>query len=146
MVIDDGEIVAALRSTGIRSAGAHHALDYWLEDLRASPGLVDLRIGQRSGASARLRIALPSSGRLQPWLYAVPIDAADWVAKLLIWLDEEITTAGLSDHRERVNDNGESYVIAEPYGWRIADRAEHTRVSESAGPNGWNGRIGNDDR
>ncbi|TFD49600.1 N-acetyltransferase [Cryobacterium frigoriphilum] len=108
-------------------------------DVRARQGAVDFALVQRDGQRARLLISLPSSGAPQYWLYADPSDTADWVSQLLIWIDEEVFTGGLSGSRARLNIAGDSYVITENYGWRLEGAAEHARLSAAAaaGPSGW---------
>lgn len=138
-MLSDAEIVTAMRKVEhkTRSAGTDLAyLNYEMRDIRASPGHVDVEFTQRDGHSARLLVALPSSGEFQYWLYAPPETAEDWVQQLLIWIDEEVFTSGLMDGRARVESNGASYVQSAPYGWRLTDPAEHARLSEAAGPDG----------
>jgi len=98
-----------------------------------------MRLSQPDGHAARLVIPLPSSGEPQYWIYATPVDADDWVQQLLIWIDEEVDTLGLVSGRVRTDYEGESYVEATPYGWRVSDPDDHERLSASAGPGGWNG-------
>lgn len=141
-VITDKDIVTALQLVATRLCPPQHSrLDYDITDLRSGNGFVEFTMIERDGLRARLRLDLPSSGKLQPWLYAYPDDADDWVGQLLIWTDEEVFTLGLGKSRARKVEDGESFVIAEPYGWRRADTVEHERLLASAGPFGWNGDV-----
>ncbi len=84
-----------------------------------------------------LRVALPSSGLPQPWLYAPADDADDWVQQLRIWVMEEVDTGGLTSSRVRVEIEGRSFVVVEGYGWRFSDPDEHERLSRLVGPHDW---------
>ena len=139
-VLKDHEIEVALRKVlrQYRSTGPELAyLDYEIDDLRVGTGNVDVELRQRDGHSARLVIQLPSSGAPQFWLYATPANADDWVGQLLLWIDEEVFTSGLMKGRARMERDGDSYVQAAPYGWRLVDAREHERLTEAAGPEGW---------
>jgi len=141
-VLTDDEIVAAFPTSDLiqRAHPAHpDDLDYQLLDAVWRVGEVDFAIKQRSGERARLVISLPSSGAPQFWLYGAPHDAADWVAQLLLWIGEEVLTGGLGGSRARVVLGGDSYVIAENYGWRVAESARHEKLKAAAGPFGWAG-------
>jgi hypothetical protein len=141
-MLTDAEIVAAMRRAERKSRplGTDLSyLDYEMRDIRASPGHVDVELIQRDGHSARLLIALPSTGEPQYWLYFLPDTAVEWVEQLFLWLDEQVFTSGLMDERVRVERNGASYVQSAPYGWRLTDPAEHARLAEAAGPDGWYG-------
>ncbi|MET4052469.1 hypothetical protein ABID81_001839 [Frigoribacterium sp. PvP054] len=136
----DYEIEVALQKVlqRYRSTGpALTYLDYEILDLRPGTGSVDFELQQRDGHSARLVIQHPSSGAPQFWLFATPADADDWVGQLLLWIDEEVFTSGLMEGRARVEHDGDSYVQAAPYGWRLDDPGEHERLMEAAGPKGW---------
>ena len=140
------DIVASLSAVGTRfCAPAYPHLDYDFSDVRASDGVAELTLTARDGSRARLKLNLPSSGQLQPWLYARPSDALDWVEQLVTWTDEEVFTLGLGDSRARLIEGGESYVVAEVYGWRRSDQDEHARLLSSAGPFGWFGNVYGDD-
>lgn len=144
-VLKDQEIEVALRKVlwQYRSTGpALTYLDYAILDLRPGTGSVDLELRQRDGHSGRLVIQLPSSGAPQFWLYATPADADDGVGQLLLWIDEEVFTSGLMVGRARVEHDGESYVRAAPYGWRLDNPGEHERFMEAAGPGGSNSGWG----
>jgi hypothetical protein len=132
-VYGDTEIVEALSVVGVRMGGDGHSdSDYSIDDFRLQPGVLDIRVRQRGGSAARAEIDLPSSGRLQPWLYVTPIDLADWVGQFLIWLDEEVFTSGLINGRERRLQGGESYVLVEAYGWRVDDPSRHQQMTDSS--------------
>jgi hypothetical protein len=127
-VIEDADIISALGRVATRTCPAPHAyLSYDITDVHGGNGFVDFALMQLSGAHARLRLSLPSSRKPQPWLYAHPEDAEDWVGQLLTWLDEEVFTLGLVEGRVRQIENGESYVTVELYGWRLSDVSEHER-------------------
>jgi hypothetical protein len=87
--------------------------------------------------SARLRVALPRTGRNQYWIYVEPDDAADWASQLFLWIEEEVRTGGMWESRVREIEtregHSESYVIAEPYGWRLSDPDEHARLLRAVG-------------
>jgi hypothetical protein len=127
-VLPDAELAAALEAVGMRRRFPAPEYGYRIDDVRLVAGLLDLRLVQVSGQTARIRIALPSSGSDQPWIYAAPRDAADWTSQLLVWIDEEVETGGLSDGRLRVEEAGVTYVVVAPYGWRRASEAEHERL------------------
>jgi hypothetical protein len=140
-VIPDSEIVAALRArVGYRRVdpGRDGPSDYAIADVKAAPGMVDLAVRQRCGPHARVAVALPSTGSPQFWLYAPPEDADDWVDQFLVWTDEEVFTGGLGGGRARTEIRSESYVIVEPYGWRVRKQDRHDELAASAGPEGWN--------
>lgn len=93
----DAEIVAAMRKVERKSGSTGtdlSYLDYEMRDIRASPGHVDVELIQRDGHSARLLIALPSTGESQYWLFFLPENAEERVEQLLLWLDEEVSPAG----------------------------------------------------
>lgn len=138
-VIDDSDIVADLQRAEPRHVwpGGVNELDYAIGDVRCEDGVLDFEIAQRDGATARLQIDLPSTGRPQPWLHSQPTDHDDWTQQLLIWLDEEVFTAGLGPSRTREFRFGASYATAETYGLGLADPAEHARLIIAAGPLGW---------
>ncbi|MFJ3384047.1 MULTISPECIES: hypothetical protein [unclassified Curtobacterium] len=142
-MLDDEAIVDALRRTAtwrLLDPAKSSRLDYQLTDVRLRSGhVVDVRITQRDGESARLLVEMPASGSPQYWVYARPESAADWVGQLLTWIDEEVFTDGLGSGRVRAEHRGESYVVVTNYGWQLTDTAEHTRLSGTAGPQGRNG-------
>jgi hypothetical protein len=139
--MNDEHLASTLRvaGKGQRCGTNTRSLDYGVSDVRVAPGRLDIKLTQRDGHSARLELALPSSGEPQFWIYAPPADAQDWVQQLLVWIDEEVFTLGLASGRARVDHDGDSYVQATPYGWRISDPDEHARLLTAAGPRGWNG-------
>ena len=141
-MLTDDEIVAAFPTSDLiqRAHPAHpDDLDYQLLDAVWRVGEVDFAIKQRSGERARLVISLPSSGAPQFWLHGAPASAADWVGQLLLWIDEEVHTLGLGNSRARAIHDGNSYVIAENYGWRVTDPVRHEELKAAAGPLGWAG-------
>ncbi|TXN27895.1 hypothetical protein [Lacisediminihabitans profunda] len=141
-MISDEDIVASLQSVGMRRCTPEPSpLDYDITDVRGGNGTVEFVITVRDGLRARVRLDLPSSGKFQPWLYEYPDNADEWVQQLLTWTDEEVFTLGLGASRARKAEDGESFVIAEPYGWRLADTAEHEARLASAGPFGWHGNV-----
>lgn len=110
---------------------------YRVDDGSVVDGVLDIRISGTAGGSARLRLPLPSTGRSQGWLSDDLDTAEHWVTLLLIWIMEEVDTAGLTSSRAREEIDGVSYVILEGYGWRVSDPAEHERLQRAAGPDGW---------
>jgi hypothetical protein len=89
--------------------------------------------------SVRLRVALPRTGRDEHWIYVEPDDAADWASQLFVWIEEEVGTGGMRESRVREIETregrSESYVIAEPYGWRLSNPDEHARLLRAMGGN-----------
>lgn len=141
-MIADADIIRELQSLDDWrrvSSGREEPYDYRINDVHAREGEADIEMRQRDGLAARLLVALPSSRSQQYWLYAPPSDARDWTSQLLTWLDEQVFTSGLGESRVRAITEGSSYVIAEPYGWRLRDREEHARLTAAAGPAGWYG-------
>ncbi|WP_439693855.1 hypothetical protein ACRQ4B_06400 [Curtobacterium sp. SP.BCo] len=142
MLSDDAILEVLRRETAWRLLDPRKSsrLDYRLTDVRVRDGHVfDVRITQRDGESARLRIRMPASGSPQYWVYARPADAADWVGQLLTWIDEEVFADGLGPGRLRDDHGGESYVIVANHGWHHIDTEEHARLTAAAGPRGWHG-------
>ncbi|WP_156242681.1 hypothetical protein [Microbacterium oryzae] len=139
-VIGDQEILVALHRAAGRSRlvspGEESPWEYEIRDIRAVPGGIDMALVHRDGVGARMVVPLPSSGGSQPWLYADPDDADDWVGQLLIWVDEEVYTAGLRAGRTRVDTDDASYVELTSYGWRVSDPAEHERLLNFGTPQG----------
>lgn len=68
-----------------------------------------------------------------PWLYAEPEDAEDYVAQLLVFLDEEVDTGGLGGGRVREDVDGGSYVIVTGYGFKLADKKRHVELEKKFG-------------
>ncbi|PPH74564.1 MULTISPECIES: hypothetical protein [unclassified Rathayibacter] len=130
-MLPDAELAAAIEAVGVRRRHPVSEYDYRIDDVRLVAGLLDFRLVQVSGHTARIRIALPSSGSDQPWIYATPRDAADWTSQLLVWIDEEVGTGGLSSERLRVDEGGVTYVVVAPYGWRRASEEEHMRLLDA---------------
>lgn len=132
MEIRDEDVVAALWA-GVDEPGFAFVID----GVRLRGDTVDLAISDRF-ASVRIRVALPRTARDQHWIYADPDDAADWVSQLFVWIEEEVRTDGMGESRVReIEDRefggSESYVIAEPYGWRLSDPDEHARLLREIG-------------
>jgi hypothetical protein len=140
-MIQDRDIIEAFSSISTERNWTYLPSAYELRDFRWSEGAVDLEVAQRNGLSARLRLDLPSSGRLQPWLYRPPVDARDWLGQLFIWIEEEVETLGLGPSRTREYEDGQSYVVVEPYGWKINDITRHESLSSTAGPLGWHNDV-----
>lgn len=139
--LSDEPVLASLRSCVGPSAGWIGAHSFLISDVRPAPGTVDLRIvdvgpGESDAAPGWLRLALPSSGLPQPWLYMPPADAHNWVEQLRIWVMEEVDTGGLTSSRVREEIDGRSFVVTEGYGWRLSDPNEHERLSRLVGPHG----------
>ncbi|THG34448.1 hypothetical protein E6C70_09290 [Glaciibacter flavus] len=142
-MISDEQIASALHETD-RSRPSYverDAFDFRITDIRVLLGAVDLALEQRAGQHARIVVPLPSSGSPQYWLYAAPDNATGWVDQLLIWIDEEVGADGMGETRARDINGGESYVVAENYGWRRQDASEHERLLAAAGPDGWSGPV-----
>jgi hypothetical protein len=114
---------------------------FTIDDVRTYLDRLDFRVSRRQENPARLRIGLPESGEKQFWLYVRPHDHADWVGQLLNWIEEEVATGGLGASRVREEREGESYVLVEPYGWRLADESRHRELLSAAGPDGWYGPM-----
>jgi hypothetical protein len=85
---------------------------------------------------------MPSSGLSMPWLYAEPEDAVDWVAQLLVFLDEEVGTGGLGSGRVREDVDGGSYVVVRGYGFKLADKKRHEELEMRFGTQSVIGREG----
>lgn len=142
-MISDEAIVSALEERQRTWSERFDADVYVLRDVTLDGSVLDLEVGPGSAAlegstAVRVRLSLPSSGLPQPWLYRSPAeDADDWVMQLLIALDEEVLTGGLTDDRDRDEIDGRSYVIVEGYGWRVRDSQRHDKLSRLVGPEGW---------
>lgn len=142
MLSDDAIVEVLRRETAWRLLDPRKSsrLDYRLTDVRVRDGhVLDVRVTQRDGESARLLVGMPASGSPQYWVYARPEDAADWVGQLLTWIDEEVFTDGLGLGRIREDHGGESYVVVASYGWHQTDTEEHARLTAAAGLRGWHG-------
>lgn len=131
--VDDAAAVEAV--TRLRP-GTHHGFDIASATLLG--GEIELEITSRRGEpSAFLRVAAPSSGRDQYWIYVIPRDATDWAEQLFAWIEEEVATGGLDSSRIRVDEGGRSFVVALSYGWQLSGRAEHERLLAAAPAGGW---------
>lgn len=141
-VIPDDLILASLRGRVGPASGSTGAHSFQISDVRPAADTIDIRVvdlalGGTNAAAGWLRLALPSTGLPQPWLYAPPDNADDWVDQLLIWVMEEVDTGGLTSSREREEIGERSFVVVEGYGWRLSDPDEHERLSQLVGPHGW---------
>lgn len=130
----DAAILAELER--FRDGASGRFRSYGIRDLRLSAGRIDLEVFHlERDDRARLRLDLPSSGAPQHWLYsAPPVDAADWVSQLLIWLDEEVDTGGLGSWAERETVDGESYVMPFAWGFVSADPERRDRLARESTP------------
>lgn len=130
-MVSDEEVVRELERAGWRIAhdGRESSCDYRVRDVRLVESGLDFEVRQRNEESVRVVVPAPSSSTTPTWLYSDPVDAADWVVQLLIWVDEEVCTAGLGTSRVRVTRAGESYVVVEDYGWRVSDPIRHRQLS-----------------
>lgn len=122
-MISDEELIGALRDEAAR-----RVTPFRIRDLRPGSGEVDLEISTMPRKSVRLRIGLPSSTKPQPWIYRPAEDAADWIEQLMIWIEEEVRTGGMSSRRARDKDGDSEYVIVESYGWRRSNPDAHQRL------------------
>jgi hypothetical protein len=91
-----------------------------------------------------VRLPLPSSGALKPWLYDIPEDAADAAGMLTIFLDEEVSTGCVGWARTTTRDGVRIFEVA-PYGFRRSDDAEHRRMLRHSGADSWWGQIQEND-
>lgn len=103
---------------------------------------VDLELREEA-KSARIWIALPQSGRPMPWHTHIHGDDADsWVGELLDWLSEEMDTCGIDENPARVEgSDGVVRIVADGYGFRQADAAQHERLHRGVGPFGYGVRT-----
>jgi hypothetical protein len=98
---------------------------------------VDLEVRQ-GGDTARVWLALPSSGRPMPWVMSSSTpDAGGWVRGLLDWLDEEMGTGGIATRAIETDTVGVTRMVVEGYGLRSGDLPRHARLRRAVGPNGW---------
>ncbi|MGN7222915.1 hypothetical protein ACTHQN_08630 [Curtobacterium flaccumfaciens] len=142
MLSDDAIVEGLRRETAWRLLDHRKSsrLDSRLTDVRVRDGhVLDVRVTQRDGESARLLVGMPASGSPQHWVHARPEDAAAWVGQLLTWIDEEVFTDGLRLGRIREDHGGESNVVVANYGWHQTDTEEHARLTAAAGLRGWHG-------
>ncbi|PPF32070.1 hypothetical protein C5B93_16390, partial [Rathayibacter sp. AY1A2] len=61
-MLPDAELAVALEDVGVRQLLPVPEYDYRIDDVRLVAGLLDFRLVQVGGHTARIRIALPSSG------------------------------------------------------------------------------------
>ena len=50
-------------------------------------------------------------------------------------------TGGLTSSRSRIEEDGRSFIVAVPYGWRLADDAQHRRLEAGVNRQGRAGRV-----
>ena len=139
VLTDNALFASTSRVAGRNRPCSAPPVSYVVSDLRLASHRLDMKLTQRDGHTARVVIALPSSGEPQFWVYAPPVDADDWVKQLLTWIDEEVFTLGLVSGRVRTDHDGVSYLEVVPYGWSVDDPVEHERLLAAAGPDGWSG-------
>jgi hypothetical protein len=138
-----GDAVGLLNSDRFgRSAKRPTSWDYSVRVINVGSDSVELQLVQ-GDRTARLEVPLPSSPMIQPWIYMRPEDATDWAQQFLTWLDDEMFTGGLLESRARVDINGESHVIVQPYGFQLSDSTKHEKFLKVTGPHGWYGRSPN---
>jgi len=140
VMIEDRQLTKAFSEVAITRNWTNLDVAYELRDFRWSPGLLDVEVAQRNGQKARLRIDLPSSNHLQPWLYRRPEDAADWVASFSFGSMRRSTrmvSGSVGSDRERRR----GLCDCRPYGWRVVDIERHERLSAAAGPFGWHNDV-----
>jgi uncharacterized protein (UPF0548 family) len=93
-----------------------------------------------------VRLPLPSTHQLKPWLFAIPDDAAHAATMLAGFLAEEVD-AGCAHWASTTREGADRVFLLEPYGFRPADRTGHRHLAERAGPPGcWGWIQENDDR
>lgn len=122
-MISDKELVGALRDEAAR-----RVTPFRIRDLRPRSGEVDLEISTMPRESVRLGIGLPSPNKPQPWIYRPAEGAADWIEQLMIWMEEEVRTGGMTSRRARTVDGDSEYVMVESYGWRRSNPDAHERL------------------
>jgi hypothetical protein len=130
--IDDDRALAAVRALRTSSG-----LSFRVDRAEGRGRFLELEIEASTGRSVWLRISSPSTGREQYWLYVTPVDERDWAEQLVAWIEEEVGTGGLTSSRSRIEEDGRSFVVAVPYGWRLADDAQHRRLEAAVPPGGW---------
>ena len=79
---------------------------------------------------------LPTSSRPQPWMVLKDESPDDYVVDLLTWLQEEIDRDCFSWAFVTIGPDGVPEFAIEPYGFRMADDREHSRLLAAAGENG----------
>ncbi len=104
---------------------------------------VRFRIAGEPGTFA-VRLPLPSAKRLNPWLYAIPRDAADAASMLATFLEEEVET-GCAGWGLTAAEGPDQVFTLETYGFRPSDETEHRRQVKSVGPDGYRGWIDHDE-
>lgn len=131
-MVTDSAALRELKRAGWRIGhdGRESSYDYRVRDVRLVESDMDFAVRQRNEESVRVVVPAPSSSTTPTWLHSDPVDAADWVMQLLIWVDEEVFTGGLGSSRVRVTHAAKSYVVVEDYGWRVKDPDRHRQLSE----------------
>jgi hypothetical protein len=138
--IEDESVLAKLRT--IENVPQGWGIKYTLRIVDVVGHRVDVELRQGTRA-ARIWIALPASDRPRPWLDPDDDAGADtWVEQLLLWLNEEMDTVGIGDAVAHVQGpDGVARIVADGYGFRVADVAEHQRLRRAVGPYGWHVRM-----
>jgi hypothetical protein len=130
--IEDAQVLDAVLALTRRSS---RSFDITAAELL--PGALGLEVSARGGDRVHVRVALPSTGRDQFWLYVAPYDATDWADQLLYWIEEEVDTGGLGPSRVRIDLDGRPHVVAVSYGWQLNDPREHARLLAAAPLGDW---------
>jgi hypothetical protein len=111
----------------------------WVVTSARSEGATLVLLMSIAGDHRTFGLVLPApwTDSAQWWLYLPPEDAQDWAVMLKHWIEENIDrgAAGWATLHER---DGVHYFVAEPYGFRPQDEAEHRRALSLGGPDGWN--------
>jgi hypothetical protein len=138
--IEDESVLAELRT--IEKVSQGWGIEYTLRIVDVVDHRVDVEL-RRAARAARIWIALPESDRPMPWLDPDDDAEADiWVEQLLHWLNDEMDTVGIGDAAARAQGpDGVARIIADGYGFRVADVAEHQRLRQAVGPFGWHVRM-----
>jgi uncharacterized protein (UPF0548 family) len=142
---DDAPVPAVIDEEMMTATANLEAAEFAVVGVTAdvdSTMLVRFTITAEPGTFA-VRLPLPSSRALKPWLDHIPDDPDDAAEMLSLFMSEEIATG--CAHRAATAQGADRVFELASYGFRCADRAEHRRLSEAAGPTGWHGMIHEDD-
>lgn len=101
--------------------------------------LVRFRIPGEPGVFG-IRLPLPSSPAVKPWLDDIPEDAEEAAGMLASFIDEEVATGCVTWALTTTNGTDQIFELT-PYGFRHSDESKHRRLLRSAGPHGWWGPI-----